>query len=137
MIWLRTEMKNLRIILALACSFTTSTHAVAQAKAALRAARTVFRDCRACPGDGRSPGWQLHHGLISRGKNRGRQAMAVVWDRFPMKRRNIRSHCRHSPWASMTSLVASTRQLLGRRDTRPVMVAAAAAPSSNGRRIRS
>ncbi len=32
----------------------------------------------------------------------------------------------------MTSLVASTRHLLGRRDTRPVMVAAAAAPSSNG-----
>jgi formylglycine-generating enzyme required for sulfatase activity len=49
MIWLRTEMKSLRIILALACSFTTSTHAVAQAKAAPRAARTVFRDCRACP----------------------------------------------------------------------------------------
>jgi formylglycine-generating enzyme required for sulfatase activity len=49
MILLRTEMKPLRIILALACGFTTSTHAVAQAKAAPRAAATVFRDCRACP----------------------------------------------------------------------------------------
>ena len=38
-----------RIILSLACSFTTSPHAVAQAKAAPRAAGTVFRDCRACP----------------------------------------------------------------------------------------
>jgi hypothetical protein len=46
MISLRTEMKRLRIILALACGFTTSTHAVAQAKAAPRAAGTVFRDCR-------------------------------------------------------------------------------------------
>ena len=44
----RTEM-NLRIILALACTFTTSTHAVAQANAAPRAAGTVIRDCRACP----------------------------------------------------------------------------------------
>jgi hypothetical protein len=33
MVSLRTEMKKLRIILALACSFTASTHAVAQAKA--------------------------------------------------------------------------------------------------------
>ena len=49
MISLRSETKNLRIILALACSFTTSSHAVAQAKAAPRAASTVFRDCRACP----------------------------------------------------------------------------------------
>jgi formylglycine-generating enzyme required for sulfatase activity len=49
MISLRTEMKNLRIILALACSFTTSTHAAAQTKAAPRATGTVFRDCRACP----------------------------------------------------------------------------------------
>src|SRR5437764_11893589 len=49
MISLRTEMKKLRIILALACGFTTSTHAVAQAKAAPRAVGTVFRDCRACP----------------------------------------------------------------------------------------
>jgi sulfatase modifying factor 1 len=49
MISLRTEMKKLRIILALACSFTASTHAVAQAKAAPRAAGNVFRDCRAWP----------------------------------------------------------------------------------------
>jgi hypothetical protein len=49
MISLRTEMKKLRIILALACSFTASTHAVAQAKAAPRAAGNVFRDCRARP----------------------------------------------------------------------------------------
>jgi formylglycine-generating enzyme required for sulfatase activity len=49
MISLRTDMKRLRIILALACSLTTSTHAVAQARAAPRAAGTVFRDCRACP----------------------------------------------------------------------------------------
>src|SRR5271168_1908492 len=48
MISLRTEMKNLRIILALACVFTTSTH-VAQATAAPRAPGTVFRDCPACP----------------------------------------------------------------------------------------
>src|SRR5882672_7086722 len=45
----RTEMKKLRIILALACSFTASSHAVAQAAPAPRAAGTVFRDCRACP----------------------------------------------------------------------------------------
>ena len=49
MILLRTEGKKLRIILALACGFTTSTHAVAQATAAPRAAGSVFRDCRACP----------------------------------------------------------------------------------------
>jgi formylglycine-generating enzyme required for sulfatase activity len=48
MISRRTETKKLLIILALACGFTTSTHAVAQAKAP-RAAGTVFRDCRACP----------------------------------------------------------------------------------------
>src|SRR5258708_17723321 len=49
MISLRPEMKSLCIILALACSFTVSTHVVAQANAAPRAAGTVFRDCRACP----------------------------------------------------------------------------------------
>jgi hypothetical protein len=49
MISLRAEMKKLRIILALACSFAACTHAAAQVKAAPRAARTVFRDCRACP----------------------------------------------------------------------------------------
>jgi formylglycine-generating enzyme required for sulfatase activity len=49
MVSLRTEMKKLRIIMALACSFTASTHAVTQAKAAPRAAGNVFRDCRACP----------------------------------------------------------------------------------------
>ena len=43
------EMKKLRIMLALACSLTTSTHAVAQAKASPRAAGNVFRECRACP----------------------------------------------------------------------------------------
>src|SRR3984885_9751429 len=42
-------MTTTRVILALACSVTTSTHAVAQAKGAPRAAGTVFRDCRACP----------------------------------------------------------------------------------------
>jgi hypothetical protein len=49
MISLCTEMKKLRIILALACSFTASTHAVARARAAPRAVGNVFRDCRACP----------------------------------------------------------------------------------------
>src|SRR5258708_396733 len=49
MISLRPEMKSFCIILALACSFTVSTHVVAQANAAPRAAGTVFRDCRACP----------------------------------------------------------------------------------------
>jgi len=49
MISVRTEIKKLRIILALACCFTSSTHAVAQATAAPRAAGTVFRDCRTCP----------------------------------------------------------------------------------------
>ena len=49
MISLRTEMKKLLIILALAGSFSTLTHAVAQATAEPRAAGTVFRDCRACP----------------------------------------------------------------------------------------
>src|SRR5215831_4764179 len=49
MISRRTEMKKLRIILALGCSFNTSTHAVAQVKAAPLAAGTVFRDCCACP----------------------------------------------------------------------------------------
>src|SRR5438067_6762007 len=48
MVSLRAEMKQLRIIVALACGFTTSTHAVAQAKAAPRAP-ALFRDCRACP----------------------------------------------------------------------------------------
>jgi formylglycine-generating enzyme required for sulfatase activity len=49
MISLRTEMKKLRIILALACSFTASTLALAQSKAAPRAAGSVFRDCPDCP----------------------------------------------------------------------------------------
>ena len=49
MISLRTEMKKLRIILALTCGFTTSTHAVAQETAAPRAAGTVLRECHACP----------------------------------------------------------------------------------------
>ena len=49
MISLRTNMKSLCILLTLACSFTTSMYAVAQTKAAPRAARTVFRDCKACP----------------------------------------------------------------------------------------
>jgi len=49
MISLRAEMKKPRIILALACGFTTCAHAVAQAKTAPRAPGTVFRDCRACP----------------------------------------------------------------------------------------
>src|SRR5258707_15700545 len=46
---LRAETKQRRIILALACSFTPSAHAVAQPKAAPGPASTVFRDCRACP----------------------------------------------------------------------------------------
>jgi pimeloyl-ACP methyl ester carboxylesterase len=48
MISLRVEMTKLRIILALACSFT-STQAVGQAKAAPRAVGSVFRDCYSCP----------------------------------------------------------------------------------------
>jgi hypothetical protein len=108
MISLRTEMKNLRIILALACSFTTSTHAVAQSKAAPRAAGTVFRDCQECPEMVVVPAGSFTMGSSPQEKS-WRQAMAVVWDRLLMKLRNIRSHCRHSPWASMTSLVASTR----------------------------
>jgi hypothetical protein len=46
MISLRTQMKELRIILALACSFTAS-HAVAQVQAAPHTVGSVFRDCRA------------------------------------------------------------------------------------------
>jgi formylglycine-generating enzyme required for sulfatase activity len=49
MISLRTEMKNLRIILALACSFAAFKHAAAQAKAPGRAPGPVFRDCHECP----------------------------------------------------------------------------------------
>jgi len=49
MISLRTGMKKLRIILALTCGFTTSTHAVAQETATPRAAGTVLRECHACP----------------------------------------------------------------------------------------
>jgi formylglycine-generating enzyme required for sulfatase activity len=49
MISLRTEMKNLRIILALAGSFAAFTDAAAQAKAPGRAPGTVFRDCHECP----------------------------------------------------------------------------------------
>src|SRR2546430_1052948 len=44
-----TEMKQLFIILALACSFTSLPHAAAQVKASGRAPGAVFRDCRACP----------------------------------------------------------------------------------------
>jgi formylglycine-generating enzyme required for sulfatase activity len=80
MISLRTEMKKLRIILALACSFTTSTHAVAQAKAAPRAAGTLFRDCRACPemvvlpagsftmgSSAEEKSWAASHGAVMKG----------------------------------------------------------------------
>jgi formylglycine-generating enzyme required for sulfatase activity len=42
-------MITLRITLALAYSFTASTHAVAQANGAPHAAGTVFRDCPGCP----------------------------------------------------------------------------------------
>src|ERR1700683_2887633 len=49
MISLHADMKNLRIILALACSFAACTHAAAQVKAPDRAFGAVFRDCRACP----------------------------------------------------------------------------------------
>jgi hypothetical protein len=49
MISLRTEMKNLRIILALACGFAAFQLAAAQAKAPGRAPGTVFRDCQECP----------------------------------------------------------------------------------------
>ena len=46
MISQRTEVKKLRLSLALVCSFTTSTHAVAQAKAAPRFAG--HRPCEPC-----------------------------------------------------------------------------------------
>jgi len=46
---LRTKMKALPIVLALACSFSASTRGAAQPKTAPRAAGTVFRECRACP----------------------------------------------------------------------------------------
>jgi len=68
MISLRTEMKKLCIILALACSVTTSTHAVgAGDSSATRRRRRLSRLPR-LPGNGPPPGWQLYHGLISRGK---------------------------------------------------------------------
>ena len=41
-------MNRLGIVLALACSFTSSTHGLAQAKA-VHAAGSVFKDCRGCP----------------------------------------------------------------------------------------
>jgi hypothetical protein len=53
-----------------------------------------------------------------------------------MKPRNITPQCPRSRWASTTSLVASTPRLFARRDTRPAMVAATAAPSLDGKRIR-
>jgi hypothetical protein len=46
MLSLRTEMKELRIILALACSFAACAHAAAQVRASGRASGAVFRDCR-------------------------------------------------------------------------------------------
>ena len=42
-------MKALRIVMVLACTFTTATQAVAQANAAPCSAGTVVRDCPACP----------------------------------------------------------------------------------------
>jgi formylglycine-generating enzyme required for sulfatase activity len=48
MISLRAEMRKLRIILALACSFAAFTHAAAQVKAPGRASGAVVGDCRAC-----------------------------------------------------------------------------------------
>ena len=42
-------MKKLRIIVALAYSFTASTHALAQVKGAPHVAGTAFRDCPGCP----------------------------------------------------------------------------------------
>ena len=50
--------------------------------------------------------------------------------------RSIGSLCGHSLWASTTSLVASMRRSYEKPGTRTEMVAAAAAPSSFGRRIR-
>ena len=73
MISLRTEMKELRVILALACSFTLSTYAGAQTKAAPRAAGTVFRDCHTCPEMVVLPAGNFTMGS-SRGKILGRES---------------------------------------------------------------
>jgi hypothetical protein len=62
--------------------------------------------------------------------------MAELSDRSLMKRRSTRFRYRRSRWANSTSHVASTRHLLARQDIQPVMVAGAAAPSSNMKKIR-
>ena len=80
-------------------------------------AGAVFGDCRACPemvvlpagsftigSSAEEKSWAASHGG-------GMYAVEVPQHQV--------FHCRHSPWASMTSLVASTRHLLVRWDTRP------------------
>ena len=49
MISQRAEMKELCIILALACTFAASTPVATQAKPPKRVPGAGFRDCRACP----------------------------------------------------------------------------------------
>lgn len=107
-----------------------------QPAAVQRATGAVFRDCPDCPEMVVVPAGNFTMGSSAEEKSWA-ASHGAVRTRLLLKLRDIRSHCRHSAWASMTSLVASTRHLLGRRDTRPVMVAAVAAPSSNGRKIRS
>ena len=71
-------MKNLRIFLLFAVFiFGATILRMLDVKATDSTAPkpgAVFRDCPDCPGDGRSRGWQLHHGLISRGKILGRES---------------------------------------------------------------
>src|SRR5215469_4138734 len=135
MISLRTEMKKLHIILALACSFTTSTHAVAQAKAAPRAAGTVFRDCRACPEMVVLPAGSFTMGSSAEEKSWAAShggSMYAVADEAPQHQVSLPSFALGKYDVTRGQYAAFARET----GTRPVMVAAAAAPSSNGRRIR-
>jgi formylglycine-generating enzyme required for sulfatase activity len=126
---LRAEMKTLGIILALAYSFTTSTQAVAQGKAA-RAAGTVFRDRRGCPEMAVLPTGSFTMGSSAEEKSWAEShggSMYAVADEAPQHQVSLPS------FALGKYDVTRGEYASFARDTRPVMVVAVAAPSSNGR----
>jgi formylglycine-generating enzyme required for sulfatase activity len=136
MISRRVEMKGLGIILALACSFAALKHAAAQAKAPGQAPGTVFRDCHECPemvvvpagsftmgSSAEEKSWAASHG----------SSLGSVADEAPQHQVSLPSFALGKYDVTRGEYAAFAR----RRDTRRVMVAAAGAPFSNGRRIRS
>jgi hypothetical protein len=80
MISLRTTMKTLRIILALACGFAASQHAVAQTKAPSHAPGTVLLRSRRC----------LITFSATSGSNAQKQPPSAIWEGLVFDAENFR-----------------------------------------------